>query len=73
VWLNNYGLWVDEFEAMSLLHCLDTVWPLASIFISDGTRPESLNDIQECMAARLKQLGICRVAQLHLKCLSNCN
>jgi hypothetical protein len=58
---------------MSLVHCLDAVWLLAFIFISDGARLESLNDIQECMATRLKQLGIRHVAQLHLKCLSNCN
>jgi lycopene beta-cyclase len=55
VWPNNYDVWVDEFEAMGLFHCLDTMWPLASVFFSDGARPKSLNDIQECMAARLKQ------------------
>jgi hypothetical protein len=49
---------VDEFEAMGLFHYLDTVWPLASVFIGDGAHPKSLNNIQECMAAQLKQLGI---------------
>ncbi|KAF8691350.1 hypothetical protein HU200_040481 [Digitaria exilis] len=36
VWPNNYGVWVDEFEAMGLSHCLDTVWPSASVFIDDS-------------------------------------
>ncbi|KAL5211947.1 hypothetical protein ABZP36_022794 [Zizania latifolia] len=35
VWPNNYGVWVDEFEAMGLSHCLDAVWPSASVFIDD--------------------------------------
>eukprot|EP00253_Pinus_taeda_P007888 PITA_07888 len=26
IWPNNYGVWVDEFEAMDLLDCLDTTW-----------------------------------------------
>ncbi|XP_066321363.1 lycopene beta cyclase, chloroplastic-like [Miscanthus floridulus] len=42
VWPNNYGVWVDEFEAMGLTHCLDTVWPSASVFIGDG-RAKSLD------------------------------
>lgn len=37
VWPNNYGVWVDEFEAMGLSDCLDTVWPSASVFIDDHT------------------------------------
>ena len=35
-WPNNYGVWVDEFDAMGLTHCLDTVWPTARVFL-DGT------------------------------------
>lgn len=35
VWPNNYGVWVDEFDAMGLSHCLDAVWPSASVFIDD--------------------------------------
>ncbi|XP_040376509.1 lycopene beta cyclase, chloroplastic [Oryza brachyantha] len=35
VWPNNYGVWVDEFEAMGLSHCLDAVWPSASVFVDD--------------------------------------
>lgn len=43
VWPNNYGVWVDEFEAMGLADCLDTVWPSASVFIDDATPPKSLD------------------------------
>uniref|UniRef100_A0A0E0CH36 lycopene beta-cyclase n=1 Tax=Oryza meridionalis TaxID=40149 RepID=A0A0E0CH36_9ORYZ len=32
VWPNNYGVWVDEFDAMGLSHCLDAVWPSATVF-----------------------------------------
>ncbi|XP_062223847.1 lycopene beta cyclase, chloroplastic-like [Phragmites australis] len=42
VWPNNYGVWVDEFEAMGLSHCLDAVWPSASVFIDDR-RAKSLD------------------------------
>ncbi|XAR69613.1 Lycopene beta-cyclase [Bertholletia excelsa] len=35
IWPNNYGVWVDEFEAMDLLDCLDTTWSGAVVFIND--------------------------------------
>ncbi|KAL5995199.1 Lycopene beta cyclase, chloroplastic [Asimina triloba] len=35
IWPNNYGVWVDEFEAMDLLDCLDTTWSGAVVFIDD--------------------------------------
>ncbi|XP_010273228.1 PREDICTED: lycopene beta cyclase, chloroplastic/chromoplastic [Nelumbo nucifera] len=38
IWPNNYGVWVDEFEAMDLLDCLDTTWPGAVVFIDDQSR-----------------------------------
>eukprot|EP00798_Chlamydomonas_sp_ICE-L_P023575 gene23575-9100_t len=28
-WPNNYGVWVDEFEAMGLRDCLEVIWPSA--------------------------------------------
>ena len=28
-WINNYGVWVDEFQAMGLEDCLHVVWPKA--------------------------------------------
>lgn len=35
IWPNNYGVWVDEFEAMDLLDCLDTTWSGAVVFVDD--------------------------------------
>ncbi|PSS33530.1 Lycopene beta cyclase [Actinidia chinensis var. chinensis] len=35
IWPNNYGVWVDEFEAMNLLDCLDTTWSGAAVFIDE--------------------------------------
>eukprot|EP00250_Pteridium_aquilinum_P005280 c15398_g1_i1 orf=88-1599(+) len=35
IWPNNYGVWVDEFEAMDLLDCLDTTWASAVVYIDD--------------------------------------
>ncbi|XP_057983857.1 lycopene beta cyclase, chloroplastic/chromoplastic [Malania oleifera] len=40
IWPNNYGVWVDEFEAMDLLDCLDTTWSGAVVFIDDGLRKD---------------------------------
>ncbi|KAK4797083.1 hypothetical protein SAY86_029409 [Trapa natans] len=38
IWPNNYGVWVDEFEAMDLLDCLDTTWSGAVVFINDHSK-----------------------------------
>ncbi|KAJ4978652.1 hypothetical protein NE237_009432 [Protea cynaroides] len=38
IWLNNYEVWVNEFEAMDLLDCLDTTWSSAHVFLDDQTR-----------------------------------
>ncbi|XP_068664379.1 lycopene beta cyclase, chloroplastic/chromoplastic isoform X1 [Aristolochia californica] len=38
IWPNNYGVWVDEFEAMNLHDCLDTTWSGAVVFIEDGKK-----------------------------------
>nr|AMW89370.1 lycopene beta-cyclase [Strelitzia reginae] len=35
IWPNNYGVWVDEFEALDLLDCLDATWPGAVVYIDD--------------------------------------
>ncbi|ONK82072.1 uncharacterized protein A4U43_C01F35830 [Asparagus officinalis] len=35
IWPNNYGVWVDEFEAMDLLDCLDATWSGAIVYIDD--------------------------------------
>lgn len=36
IWPNNYGVWVDEFEAMDLLDCLDTTWSGAVVFVDEN-------------------------------------
>lgn len=38
IWPNNYGVWVDEFEAMDLLDCLDTTWASAVVYLDDNTK-----------------------------------
>lgn len=35
IWPNNYGVWVDEFEAMDLLDCLDATWPGAVVYVDE--------------------------------------
>lgn len=35
MWPNNYGSWVDEFEIMGLVDCLDEVWDMTSVFIDE--------------------------------------
>lgn len=34
-WPNNYGVWVDEFEDIGLIDCLDKTWPMTCVFIND--------------------------------------
>lgn len=33
IWPANYGVWVDEFEAMGLGDCLEVVWPKAKVWL----------------------------------------
>ena len=40
VWPNNYGAWVDEFEAMGLQDCLEVVWPKAKVWLDGDRRGE---------------------------------
>ncbi|XP_045795361.1 lycopene beta cyclase, chloroplastic/chromoplastic [Trifolium pratense] len=40
IWPNNYGVWVDEFEAMDLLDCLDKTWSGAVVYIDDKTKKD---------------------------------
>ena len=35
-WPNNYGVWVDEFQAMGLQDCLEVTWPKARVFLDSG-------------------------------------
>ena len=34
-WPNNYGVWVDEFDALNLTDCLDSTWSQAVIWLED--------------------------------------
>lgn len=36
VWPNNYGVWVDEFEDLDLLDCLDYTWASAVVYLDDA-------------------------------------
>ncbi|XP_010552967.1 PREDICTED: lycopene beta cyclase, chloroplastic-like [Tarenaya hassleriana] len=40
IWPNNYGVWVDEFEDMDLLDCLDTTWSGAVVYIDDHVKKD---------------------------------
>jgi lycopene beta-cyclase len=37
IWPNNYGVWVDEFEAMGLGDCLEVIWPKATVHLDSNT------------------------------------
>ena len=50
-WPNNYGVWVDEFEAMGLEDCLEVVWPQARVFLDSS--PEGLKCVQRPPLAHL--------------------
>ena len=40
IWPNNYGVWVDEFEAMGLGDCLEVIWPKAKVWLDNNNRGE---------------------------------
>lgn len=40
VWPNNYGVWVDEFEAMGLEDCLEVIWPKAKVWLDNNKQGE---------------------------------
>ncbi|KAL2532892.1 Lycopene beta cyclase [Abeliophyllum distichum] len=64
IWPNNYGVWVDEFEAMDLLDCLDTTWSGAVVFIDD----KSTKDLDRPYGrVNRKQLK----SKMMQKCISN--
>ncbi|GFR49762.1 hypothetical protein Agub_g11924 [Astrephomene gubernaculifera] len=33
-WPNNYGVWLDEFQAMGLEDCLHVIWPKAKVWLN---------------------------------------
>eukprot|EP00238_Polyblepharides_amylifera_P000318 CAMPEP_0196574134 /NCGR_PEP_ID=MMETSP1081-20130531/3894_1 /TAXON_ID=36882 /ORGANISM="Pyramimonas amylifera, Strain CCMP720" /LENGTH=1023 /DNA_ID=CAMNT_0041892055 /DNA_START=361 /DNA_END=3429 /DNA_ORIENTATION=+ len=40
LWPNNYGVWVDEFEALGLADCFIKVWDVARVIIEEGEDKE---------------------------------
>ncbi|KAJ7516993.1 hypothetical protein O6H91_21G023300 [Diphasiastrum complanatum] len=38
IWPNNYGVWVDEFEDLDLLDCVDYTWSSAVVYIDDNNK-----------------------------------
>ena len=40
VWPNNYGVWVDEFEAMGLDDCFQRVWSKSEVFLGNNEPPK---------------------------------
>ena len=44
-WPNNYGVWVDEFEAMGLQDCLEIIWPKAKVHLDSGTEHERCDSL----------------------------
>ena len=35
-WPNNYGVWVDEFEAMGHGDCFEYVWSKANVWLGEN-------------------------------------
>lgn len=42
VWPNNYGVWVDEFDALGLTDCLDATWPGAVVYVDEDPSSHKL-------------------------------
>lgn len=40
IWPNNYGVWVDEFQAMGLEDCLEVIWPKAKVWLDNDNLGE---------------------------------
>ncbi|GMH28333.1 hypothetical protein Nepgr_030176 [Nepenthes gracilis] len=64
IWPNNYGVWVDEFEAMDLLDCLDTTWSGAVVYIDDRSKKELDRPYGRVNRKQLK-------SKMMQKCISN--
>ncbi|KAL9272224.1 Lycopene beta cyclase, chloroplastic-like protein [Drosera capensis] len=64
IWPNNYGVWVDEFEAMDLLDCLDTTWSGAVVYIDDGVKKNLDRPYGRVNRKQLK-------SKMMQKCISN--
>ncbi|XP_002531498.2 lycopene beta cyclase, chloroplastic/chromoplastic [Ricinus communis] len=64
IWPNNYGVWVDEFEAMDLLDCLDTTWSGAVVYIDDKSKKDLGRPYGRVNRKQLK-------SKMLQKCISN--
>ncbi|KAF5750267.1 lycopene beta cyclase chloroplastic [Tripterygium wilfordii] len=64
IWPNNYGVWVDEFEAMDLLDCLDSTWSGAAVFIDDNVKKDLGRPYGRVNRKQLK-------SKMLQKCISN--
>ncbi|KAH7557159.1 hypothetical protein ACOSQ2_026883 [Xanthoceras sorbifolium] len=64
IWPNNYGVWVDEFEAMDLLDCLDTTWSGAVVYTDDKTKKDLDRPYGRVNRKQLK-------SKMLQKCISN--
>ncbi|KAI3471737.1 hypothetical protein Pfo_028387 [Paulownia fortunei] len=77
IWPNNYGVWVDEFEAMDLLDCLDTTWSGAVVYIDDKVNRKQLKSkmMQKCISNGVKfhQAKVVKVIHEESKSLLICN
>ena len=40
IWPNNYGVWIDEFEALGLEDCIDFTWNEATVFLDSDKESE---------------------------------
>lgn len=64
IWPNNYGVWVDEFEAMDLLDCLDTTWSSATVYINEKSTKDLNRPYGRVNRKQLK-------SKMMQKCISN--
>lgn len=64
IWPNNYGVWVDEFEAMDLLDCLDTTWSGAVVYVDENSKKSLGRPYGRVNRKQLK-------SKMMQKCISN--
>ncbi len=77
IWVNNYGVWIDEFESMGLNDCFDTVWESATVWLNSEeertlTRPYARVDrpkLKRKLLERCIQAGV----QFHDAKVASCD
>lgn len=68
-WLPNYGVWIDEIEALGLRECLMTEWPVATVLMGGENGDEKISlkrpygrmdrvKFKEHMMNRCKKAGV---------------